>query len=292
MNEGQLTVVEPRQDLVLSGTEDFKTAVAAQAQLNGFIATQMKEGVDYGVIPGTKKKSLYKPGAEKLLFFNGLGCKLEPAPGTVTDWKANFFNYEYKAIIFHKRTGTVIAELYGSANSGEDRYAFQWLSKNRVPRGMDLETLPQDERSGEKGSWTVYRVDNPNPRNLVNTLQKMAQKRAMLGATLMACRASENFTTQAPEDVEPEDLKPTQPAPQEHKAAPPAGSSSDAISDPQRKRLWAIAKGAGVDESKLKAYVREKYPYTVDEEGACSLSLIKRSDYNAIVEWSEAQKHG
>ena len=66
--------------MVLNGATSLEDAIKQQTLLNNFVASQMHLGTDYGVIPGTKRKSLYKPGAEKLLFFNGLGIRLEVGP--------------------------------------------------------------------------------------------------------------------------------------------------------------------------------------------------------------------
>ncbi len=38
-----------------------------------FVKAQMQKDIDYGVIPGTKKPTLLKPGAEKLDFFQKSG---------------------------------------------------------------------------------------------------------------------------------------------------------------------------------------------------------------------------
>ena len=53
----------------------------------------------------------------------------------------------------------------------------------------------------EIGGWE-YRLENPDPYSLINTLQKMAQKRAFIAATLLAVNASE-FFTQDLEDLAP-----------------------------------------------------------------------------------------
>ena len=52
---------------------------------------------------------------------------------------------------------------------------------------------------------SLYRIPNPDVHSLVNTIQKMAQKRAMIGATLPAVNASE-FFTQDVEDMPPQAL--------------------------------------------------------------------------------------
>lgn len=267
------------------GLSNLKAAIAAQDELNRFISSQMKDGRDYGVIPGTKKKSLYQVGAEKLLNFRGFGCRHEPGPGTIIDWKGKFWNYEYKAVIYRLKDGVVVSELYGSANSQEDSFAFHWVTEKRIPRGLNIEELEWKEIDGDRGSFKLYRIDNPNPANIVNSLQKRGQKRAMIGATKLATRSSDNFT--ANEDDEPEE-KEVNRGQGASSSAQTSGDSS-VITDPQRKRLWAIAKGAGKDESALKDWVKENYPYTVDEEGACSLSKILKKDYEAICKWAEGK---
>ena len=49
---------------------------------------------------------------------------------------------------------------------------------------------------------TLYRIPNPDAADVVNTIQKMAQKRALVAATLIATSASE-FFTQDVEDTDP-----------------------------------------------------------------------------------------
>ena len=62
-------------------------------------------------------------------------------------------------------------------------------------------------RRGNSVAWeidvdtTLYRIPNPDVADLVNTIQKMAQKRALVAATLIATSASEFFT----QDVEEAD---------------------------------------------------------------------------------------
>ena len=64
--------------------------------------------------------------------------------------------------------------------------------------------VERDTRQGKAPAWemdadlTLYRIPNPDVADLVNTIQKMAQKRALVAATLIATSASEFFT----QDVE------------------------------------------------------------------------------------------
>lgn len=124
-----------------------------------FVSKSLNEGIDndYGIIPGTPKKCLFKPGAEKLQKLFGLGVKFELLDKEVDRYE-NFAMYTYRATVFHLKTGQTIAECEACANSQERKYQKQKVS------------------------------------DILNTLMKMAQKRAMVGATIIATGASDYFT--------------------------------------------------------------------------------------------------
>lgn len=139
--------------------------------------------MDYGVIPGTPKPSLFKPGAEKLTRLFGLGSRFTLIDKTL-DGDRNFALFNYKCEIFHLKSGQVIAECEGTANSQEKKYkertVYIWNDKAK-------KKLP------EKEATPVY--------DILNTLQKMAQKRAYVGAVILATGASD-FFTQDIDDIE------------------------------------------------------------------------------------------
>ena len=68
-------------------------------------------------------------------------------------------------------------------------------------------SVEKTTRRGQSVAWEIdvdtslYRVPNPDGADVVNTIQKMAQKRALVAATLIATSASEFFT----QDVEDAD---------------------------------------------------------------------------------------
>jgi len=74
----------------------------------------------------------------------------------------------------------------------------------RVGTARSVEKLT---RRGKSVAWEIdveaalYRIPNPDVADVVNTIQKMAQKRALVAATLIATSASEFFT----QDVEDAD---------------------------------------------------------------------------------------
>ena len=73
--------VEPTTDLALSN-HDFtlpsRSHVQATLQqveeFRALIQSELREGPDYGTIPGTSKPTLLKPGAEKITKLLGLTC--------------------------------------------------------------------------------------------------------------------------------------------------------------------------------------------------------------------------
>lgn len=127
------------------------------AVLQKFVSEMMIPEVDYGIIPGCKKPSLYKAGAEKLADIFGFSKHVQVV-NRVEDWDKKIFHYEVKATLINKRTGCVEAEGVGSCNNREKKYSTQ------------------------------------DAYNIVNTILKMAKKRAIIDAVLSATRASGIFS--------------------------------------------------------------------------------------------------
>lgn len=179
--------------------------------LDDLLRQVMVRDVDYGVIPGTKKPSLFKPGAEKLLEIYGLGIG-EPVIRRIEDWDAGFWQYEVQLPIVHRRSGEVIGWGTGSCNSKEARYRWRndtsWHNSRPCthtacnaeskrgavvcPDGWLLKTT----RNG-KTLWE-RRTENDSRWDLPNTLLKMAKKRALVDGALTVTRSSDRFT----QDVE------------------------------------------------------------------------------------------
>ncbi|MGB3206451.1 MAG: hypothetical protein WBB28_15805 [Crinalium sp.] len=178
-----------------------------------FVKSIMQQDVDYGVIPGTNKPTLLKPGAEKLCSLFHLTQRLQLIK-SVEDFTGKehngepFFYYHYRAQLW--KGNELIAEGDGSCNSWEKKYRYR-EAKKVCPR-CQQPTIRSSER--EFYCWTkqggcgakfplsfpsiveqkVGLVPNPEIFDQINTIQKMAQKRAFVGAVLLACNASEFFT--------------------------------------------------------------------------------------------------
>ncbi|QGQ95835.1 hypothetical protein EHS13_13585 [Paenibacillus psychroresistens] len=166
-----------------------------------FFREVMQEGLDYGIIPGTDKPSLWKPGAEGLLEFYNYA----PTIANKTEEKnleTGYYSVDITIRLIHRSTGVVIGEGVGCANTFESRYRWRWLYEKDIPKGIHKEDLFVKEFKGTGGSkYYKYRMDNDDMFSIWNTVLKMAKKRALVDATLAATRSSGIFT-QTEEELE------------------------------------------------------------------------------------------
>lgn len=168
----------------------------------------MKQDEHYGVIPGTQKPTLLKPGAEKLC----LTFRLDPNYQIIREIREKeFIAYTVKCDLRHIATGQDIASGIGSCNSRETKYRYRSENTGQpVPKeywdNRDSSVLGGSQFRPRKkdGKWVIFeQIENDNPWDLDNTLVKMACKRALVAATLNATAASDIFT-QDLEDMPPE----------------------------------------------------------------------------------------
>lgn len=185
----------------------------------------MEKGRDYGAIPGTDKPTLLKPGAEKLCSLFGLCIEKPQIIEKEQDWTGeNHGNEPFFYYLFCQRltrNGETVAAQMGSCNSWEKKYRYRHTER-KCPRCGKAAIIRGKEEYG--GGWLCYKkkdgcsakfaeddssiteqqvdkVKNPDVADQVNAILKMAQKRALVAATLVATNASE-FFTQDVEDME------------------------------------------------------------------------------------------
>jgi hypothetical protein len=178
----------------------------------------MKLDVHYGNIPGVKKPSLFKPGAEML----GMTFQLAPAFKTVEHYDGDHLEVVVTCTLTHIPTGLDVGSGLGSCSTKEIKYAYR-QGERKCPRCGEAAIIKGKEQYG--GGWLCWnkpeknkhgcgtkfkdgdkaveaqevgRVANPDLADAYNTVRKMACKRAHVAAILFACGASDLFT----QDVE------------------------------------------------------------------------------------------
>jgi hypothetical protein len=217
LDENSGSALMPVENDVFMPILSIQQAVERFNAVVEFVRTVMREGVDYGRIPGTEKATLLKPGAEKLCTLFGLTSRFEILR-SIEDWTGEshngepFFYYLYRCRL--RRGSLVIAEGDGSCNSWEQKYRYRQAHR-RCPACSHPAIIQGKEEYG--GGWVCFRkrggcgakfaiddesitnqpagrVTNENIADQVNTIQKIAQKRALIAAALLAVNGSEFFT--------------------------------------------------------------------------------------------------
>jgi hypothetical protein len=137
----------------------------------------MRDGVHYGIIPKTRKPSLWKPGAERLCKAFRLEPQFETTsrddPNRTINWRKwsyderkeiegttmGYIEYDSRCTLVHIPTGEVWAKnVSASCNNFESKY-----------RSL-------------------------NPYDVKNTCEKMSEKRSLVAAILIGTAASDIFT--------------------------------------------------------------------------------------------------
>jgi hypothetical protein len=163
------------------------------SEFQRLVHSSLKEGHDYGVIPGTKKPTLFKPGAEKITSLCGVAPKYEIIDSS-TDWTKGLFEYVIRCSLVSVATGDLIDSGIGECNSFESKYRYRWLWDNELSEyGIDRNEPGHRTRTTKSGK-TQWRIENEDPADLRNTILKMAKKRALVDAALSIGSLSELFT--------------------------------------------------------------------------------------------------
>lgn len=195
------------------------------------IRDMMTDGQDYGAIPGAgQKKCLLQPGAQKLDNIFGLVPTYQIVDKDL-DWTGEnhggepFFHYEVRCILM--RGEFQMGEGLGQCSSWESKY--RWRKGERKCPACGAECIIKG-KAEYGGGWICFakkggcgakfksgdasiesqetgRKPNPDIHDQVNTILKMAEKRAHLLSTINATSASEFLTQDVVDEPAPEDVR-------------------------------------------------------------------------------------
>lgn len=274
----------PRREaagLVAAETHRFSVAEIRQRVnlIQEVLQHIMKKETHYGVIPGTQKPTLYKPGAEQLCVTFRIAQEYKIEDLSTHD----VARFRVTCIGRHQTTGIILGEGLGECSSGEEKY--KWRG---AVCAAEFDATPENMRrlkffrNGDKK--TQVRTE---AADMSNTVLKMACKRAMIAMTLNVTAASDIFT----QDIEdlPEELR------HDDEPSVPAG-------DPELRKKWVERANAATEEAQLKAIwadglkeiksvkdmpAYEAFKAAVEVKGKEITSSAKNSPIAAAVEIAE-----
>lgn len=272
-----------RQTLVPATVEELKQQINVIQQA---MKTLMKLDTHFGCLPGCgKKQVLLKPGAELIMTLFRIGG--EPVVEEFSDG----FDVRYRVTIkgFHINTGNVVGYGIGEASTSEKKY--KWRAA--VCHDEFEDTLETRRQVAYLKDYTgkITRVEQvrQNPADILNTVLKMAKKRALVDLCLTATACSDIFV----QDIDDPDInaavgaaeqEQNNPAnryqqPRRKEAATPASGVDDGgstITDAQKKRLYAIGKSKGLSNEEMSFIVW-------DFAGVDRSEKIPREKYEEVV---------
>jgi ribosomal protein S27AE len=231
LNSSDVELATQMERARFSPVMNISMAVERRSAIKEAFTKLMEDGQDYGKVAGIGKPTLLQPGAQKLDNLFGLVPRFPIELMRIEeDWTGAQHGgepfFRYMVVCQLMRGEFIMGEAIGECNSWESKYryrktdrtcpncgaaAIMFTKKNnwwcaKFKDGCGAGFVKDDPKiTGQE----VGRKPNPEIFDQVNTLLKMAQKRAHVSATINATSASEFFTV----DIEPEQQQAAEPDP-------------------------------------------------------------------------------
>lgn len=237
----ELQVAQPGEGAWALSADQIKAQVGL---IQRVMKAVMKPETHYGVIPGTKKPTLYKAGSEVLLTTFRIAVELEVDDLSSSDE----IRYRVRVTGRHQGSGITVGMGIGECSSNEEKY--RWRN---VVCQEEFDEAPEDRRriKWQRGQDAPYSRKQVRavPADVANTVLKMAKKRAQVDMTLTALAASDIFT----QDVEdtPEEIRETQAGSENPAPTQTAGTGHGIATDKQQKLVRARLDRSGIPENEF-----------------------------------------
>lgn len=250
--------------------------VAHVHRVQEIMRSVMKQEVHYGIIPGTKKNTLYKPGAEVLC----VAFRIAPTYAVVEDRFDDGVRYRVTCSGVHQGTGRVVADGLGSCSSMEVKY--KWCKA--YPSEYD--EAPVDRRRVVQGKdWSTKQV-RVETADIENTLLKMACKRALIAMVLNGLAVSDIFA---------QDFDELSERMREMMHEDGDGEKKDAVKQPQSKSGAPMngattgstdgSNDAGAASVGQIAWVRSKFDEKITEAAVLAQFKLEKLDGITVAQW-------
>ena len=211
MSENAL-VVQQHPD---NATElSVEVVLARLGKIQDLTKRAMVPNVDYGVIPGTKKPTLLKPGAEKMCVM----FRLAPKYATTKTFHADGHLTVESSCEILDYTGVFLGEASAMCSTREAKYAYRRAGRS-CPQCGKQSIIKGQEKFG--GGWVCWRkkdgcgatfadndtaitsqiegrVPNEDLADAYNTVLRIAEKRSFVAAVRLVTGSSAMFDEEMP----------------------------------------------------------------------------------------------
>jgi hypothetical protein len=221
---------------------------------------EMREGTDYGKIPGTgDKPTLLQPGAQKLLMTFGLREQVKKEVLREFPGLPQHREYEFTVTVFP--SGQEVSNGWdgvGTCSTLERKYRYR-KSQRRCPKCGHQTIIaenPKFLKPGQVAGWICWKkkggcgaafgpkdplisgqpdgdTENPDPADTWNTVRKMGFKRALVAAAINATNTSDLWTQDLEDKGEAEDTTPAPAAAPSPAPAPKAPGATTLVEKPR-----------------------------------------------------------
>lgn len=243
----EMEIYAPKAPAAVQAYEmSVQEMVGQVTKIQEVMSAVMKADTHYGVIPGTPKPTLFKPGAEKLCML----FRLDPQYDSMETWDGPHLTVKTRCTLFHIPTGERRGSGEGSCSTKETKYAYRKGERKCPKCGKEAIIKGQDKygggwlcwkkkdgcgekfKDGDKSieSQEAGRVANPDLPDCYNTVLKMSNKRALVAAVLNVTAASDIFTQDIEDLPEFERAPAAKPVEQERKAKTPEDHKEEVLS--------------------------------------------------------------
>lgn len=185
--------------------ESLRAQIARETEMQSIVTQYVRDHMvkdhHYYSFNDAGKPALTKDGAHRICSL----FKVIPGPVDIEIIREDGGHF---TVVSHahllNQDGVEIASSRGSASTRESKYAYRWVGERYLPSDVDKATLKSRVKTTRAGgSWTEYQLPNSDLADLENTILKMSEKRATVGAVNKLPLVSELFAND-PDDHTPE----------------------------------------------------------------------------------------
>lgn len=182
----EITVVNSTELIKLANDNALVERSESFNNFKEFLRNELKDGIDYGLIPSTNKPCLFKAGGEKIQMLMGL------TPIYKLLNREFVANQPIKSKVYNNTT-----KKYEIEETIRNYYCWEWACELwyggvKVAEGVGT-------ANSEEAKW-VSQYRNSTPDSLANTIMKMSKKRAFMDAIIAVSGVSDMFTQDLEDD--------------------------------------------------------------------------------------------